>query len=156
MINIYGVYNFINNETEKISTGLALTYEIIILLTLVIYRISLIKQKKVSKTIFSLALFVIITSSFMYFDRSYVSSIWNLCLLGFIVLCGLTIFQLIESNKITSRLTKLLVLISTFYLSLICILELRSPIHFQIIGSSIFVLSIMIIINIIMKKKVSY
>ena len=65
MINIYGVYNFINNETEKISTGLALTYEIIILLTLVIYRISLIKQKKVSKTIFSLALFVIITSSFI-------------------------------------------------------------------------------------------
>ena len=155
MINIFGIYNFINSETEKISTGLALTYEVIVLITLVIYRISLIKEKKVNKILFSLTLFVILTSSLMYFDRSYVSSAWNLCLLAFILLCGLTIFKLIDSNKITSRLTKVLVLISTFYLSLICILELQTPIHFQIIGSSIFILSLLIIINIMMKKKIS-
>lgn len=149
----YAFYLLYSEVDTRISNLLTLTYVFVAFITVLIYRISLIQQQKINIILTALAIITLALASLFYFKGDTLEFLWNYALVGFITLSGLTLNQLINRQNKLSSATKILILLSTLFINLICIFELRNPAYFYILGFFAILSSMFVVLNLFVAPK---
>jgi hypothetical protein len=89
----------------------------------------------------------------MQIDKSNVEILWNYALVGYILLFGDAIFQIIPKNKPLSLMTKLTTIAVIFLLSVMIICEVESPKFYYAAEWLVISLSLLLIVNYFLKAR---
>lgn len=143
----------IENESGIIQSLLFSTYTVFTFFVLLTYRVSLIGKVKINWIAFGLTGTIVLSLFLMEADKELVYSLWDCTLVGFILLCGEAIFQIIPKKKLLSLPAKILMISILVLFTSILVFQIGSPTLFHIAEWLIAILSLLLIVNFFLKTK---
>lgn len=149
---IYAILS-VESQSGIIQSILFSTYTIFTFFILLTYRVSLIGKEKINWVALGLTGAIILSLFLMETDKELVYTLWDFTLVGFILLCGEALFQVIPKKKLLSLPVKILTISILVLFTLILVFQIGSPTLFFIAEFMIAILSLLLIVNFFLKTK---
>ena len=149
---IYAILS-VESQSGIIQSILFSTYTIFTFFVLLTYRVSLIGKEKINWVALGLTGAIILSLFLMETDKELVYTLWDFTLVGFILLCGEALFQVIPKKKLLSLPVKILTISILVLFTLILVFQIGSPTLFYIAEWMIAILSLLLIVNFFLKTK---
>jgi hypothetical protein len=143
----------IEKDSGMIKALLFSTYSIFTFFVLLTYRVSLIGKEKINWVALGLTGAISLSLFLMESDKGLVYSLWDFTLVGFILLCGEAIFQIIPKKRPLSLATKILTISILALFTSIVAFQIGSSTLFYIAEWLMILLSLLLIVNFFLKTK---
>jgi hypothetical protein len=143
----------IEKDSGMIKALLFSTYSIFTFFVLLTYRVSLIGKEKINWVALGLTVALALSLFMMESDKGLVYSLWDFTLVGFILLCGEAIFQIIPKKRPLSLTTKILTISILALFTSIVVFQIGSPTLFYFAEWLMILLSLLLIVNFFLKTK---
>lgn len=151
--SLSGYFTFISliSEDVPLMEILSLFYTFFVTVHLLVFRFTLNQTHRVSKIDFFVFIAILLISTLMYFNRSYISSFWNINLMLFAFEAGRLLFRLIPDNTAMAILSRWTVLLSIGILETVLLFKMSLPVVYTVTGISIGALSLTLIMCLLLK-----
>lgn len=150
---IYGLATVESEESGLIHSSIFALYTIFNFIVILTYRISLIGKTKINWVALGLMILLIISLFAMEGYKPRVHALWNYTIIGYILLCGEAIFQIIPKRKPLTLITKVSTIILLVFLIVMIVFQLGSPLFYFISEWLIIICSLLLIVNFFLKTK---
>lgn len=150
-LSAYFTFKSLISEDLPLTEILSLFYTLFVTLHLLVFRFTLNQTHRVSKIDLFVFIAILLISTLMYFDRSYISSFWNMNLMLFAFEAGRLLFRLIPDNTAMAILSRWTVLLSIGIMEIVLVFKMSLPVVYTVTGISIGALSLTLIMCLLLK-----
>ena len=148
---IYFVYAIVVSKNIPLKESISAFYSLFLCLNLLSFKFNMMHSGRIAKLdSLSIAL-VLLFSTLMYVDRSYVDSLWHITIILFIFQSGRLLYRIIPENTLFSIISRWAVVIAVGSMEYLILFEKSSPLFFTVSGSILVLLSIVIVIGFFVK-----